>query len=102
MQSDYTTKTQLLHDNDVNNSLAEIHGLVTGLLCTHNEEADPEDIGQLLQPPQALPDLTRKLLQQLASVSKEQLSNLEYNFEPLLPADEDSLPARVIALAEWC
>jgi len=102
MQSDYIKISQLLHDNRVDNSVAEIHGLVTGLLCTGNPEADPEDVGQLLQPPQTLPDLTRKLLQQLANTSREQLSSLEYNFQPLLPPDENGLPERVIALAQWC
>ena len=102
MQSDYIKISQLLHDNQVDNSLAGIHGLVTGLLCTGNPEADPEDVGQLLQPPQIFPDLTRKLMLQLATSSQGQLSSLEYNFQPLLPPDESSLPERVVALAEWC
>jgi uncharacterized protein len=102
MQSDYLKLSQLLNDNRVNNSLAEIHGLVTGLLCTGNADADPEDIGQLLQPPQNLPDLARKIFQQLADASKAQLSGLEYDFQPLLPSDVDPLRARVVALAEWC
>jgi uncharacterized protein YgfB (UPF0149 family) len=102
MQSDYTKISQLLHDNQVENSLAEIHGLVTGLLCTGNPEADPEDVGQLLQPPQIFPDLTRKLMLQLATSSQEQLGSSEYNFQPLLPPDDSALPDRVVALAEWC
>jgi uncharacterized protein len=102
MQSDYVTKAQLLLDNGVDNSLAAIHGLVTGLLCSGNPEADPEDVGQLLQPPQIFSNLIRKFLQQLANVSKEQLSSPEYEFEPLLPPDENTLPERVVALAEWC
>jgi uncharacterized protein YgfB (UPF0149 family) len=102
MQSNYVKISQLLDDNRVNNSLAEIHGLVTGLLCTGNADADPEDIGQLLQPPQNVPDIARKVFEQLANASKEQLSSLEYNFQPLLPPDEDALHARVLALAEWC
>jgi len=102
MQFDYLTKAQLLHDNGVDNSLAELHGLVTGLLCTGNPEADPEDIGQLLQPPEIFSDLTRKFLQQLANASKEQLDSLEYDFQLLLPPDENTLRTRVVALAEWC
>jgi uncharacterized protein YgfB (UPF0149 family) len=86
----------------VDNSLAAIHGLLTGLVCTGNPEADPEDVGQLLQPPQIFSELIRSFLQQLATASSEQLSSLEYNFQPLLPADEHSLPERVVALAEWC
>jgi uncharacterized protein len=102
MQFDYLTKAQLLHDNGVDNSLAELHGLVTGLLCTGNPEADPEDVGQLLQPPEIFSELTRKFLQQLADTSKEQLNSLEYEFQLLLPPDEHTLRERVIALAEWC
>ena len=102
MQPDYIKISQLLLDNRVDNSLSEIHGLVTGLLCTGNPEADPEDVGQLLQPPQIVADSARTLFQQLANTSKEQLSSLEYNFEPLLPADENKLADRVVALAEWC
>lgn len=102
MQSDYTTISQLFRDNGLDNSVAEIHGLVTGLLCSGNPEADPEEVGQLFQPPQNLPDVTRKLFQQLAIASSKQLSSPEYNFQPLLPPDESSLPDRVVALAEWC
>src|SRR5687767_13245510 len=102
MQFDYLTKAQLLHDNGVDNSLAELHGLVTGLLCTGNPEADPEDVGQLLQPPEIFSDLTRKFLQQLANASKEQLESLEYDFQLLLPSDENTLRERVVALAQWC
>jgi uncharacterized protein YgfB (UPF0149 family) len=102
MQSNYVKISQLLDDNRVNNSLAEVHGLVTGLLCTGNADADPEDVGQLLQPPQNLPDIARKIFQQLANAGREQLSSLEYDFQPLLPPDEETLPARVLALAQWC
>ena len=102
MQPDYITISQLLSANQVDNSPAEIHGLITGLLCAGNPEADPEDAGQLLQPPQHSTDLTRKLFQQLATVSKEQLASLEYNFQPLLPPDDSKLPERVVALGEWC
>lgn len=102
MQSSYAKISQMLDENRVNNSLAEIHGLVSGLLCAGNAEADPEDIGQLLQPPQDLPDIARKLLAQLAESSKEQLGSPDYNFQLLLPPDEESLRARAFALGEWC
>jgi uncharacterized protein len=102
MQADYVTISQLFYDDRVDNSLAEIHGLVTGLLCSGNPEADPEDIGQLFQPPQNLPESTRRLLRVMATQSDEQLSSSEYNFEPMLPPDESRLSDRVVALAEWC
>ncbi|MES2626816.1 MAG: UPF0149 family protein [Pseudomonadota bacterium] len=102
MQADYIKISQLFAENRVDNSLAEIHGLLSGLLCTANPEADPEDVGQLLQPPQILSEISRKLLRQLANTSSEQLSSLEYNFQPLLPGDDSSLSARVTALGEWC
>lgn len=102
MQSDYLKISRLFTDNRVNNSLAEIHGLVTGLLCTGNADADPEDLGQLLQPPQNFPEQTRKLFLQLAARSREELDSLEYNFQPLLPSDEDPLRVRVAALGQWC
>jgi hypothetical protein len=44
----------------------------------------------------------RKLVERLLGEATEQLSHLDYHFQPLLPPDEATLQERVNALGAWC
>ena len=102
MQTDYKMMTLLLTGNHVDHSPAELHGMLTGQLCSGVVAPDPEDIGGLMEHPQHLVPVVSKLVERLCGETSAQLSHLDYHFQPLLPSDETSLKDRVNALGAWC
>jgi uncharacterized protein YgfB (UPF0149 family) len=100
MQADYDLTAQLLADSLPGITPAELHGLLTGQLCSGVIQPDPEDMSDLLD--HELLPVVRKLLERLASEANTQLGGVEYSFQPLLPSDESSIGQRVNALAQWC
>jgi uncharacterized protein YgfB (UPF0149 family) len=102
MQPEYTIITQLLANNGITSSAAELHGLLTGLLCSGNVEAESGDIGLLLEPPLQLPPIVQQLLERFTATAQEQLSSIDYSFQPYLPSDDSKIVERVTALGAWC
>ncbi len=102
MQADYKMIALLLTGNHVARSPAELHGLLTGQLCSGVVAPDPEDLGGLMEQPQHLVPVVCKLIERLLGETTEQLVHLDYHFHPLLPPDEASLQDRVNALGSWC
>jgi uncharacterized protein YgfB (UPF0149 family) len=102
MQADYKMMTLLLTGNHVDHSPAELHGMLTGQLCSGVVAPDPEDIGGLMEHPQQLVPVVSKLVERLCGETAAQLTHLDYHFQPLLPSDETSLKDRVNALGSWC
>ncbi|MGV3591964.1 MAG: UPF0149 family protein [Gammaproteobacteria bacterium] len=102
MQADYKMMTLLLTGNHVQHSPAEVHGMLTGQLCSGVANVDPEDLGGLMEQPQQLVPVVCKLIERLCGETTEQLAHVDYHFQPLLPSDESSLMDRVNALGAWC
>jgi uncharacterized protein len=102
MQADYKMITLLLTGNHVAHSPAELHGLLTGQLCSGVVAPDPEDIGGLMEQAQHFVPVVCKLIERMLDETTDQLVNLDYHFHPLLPPDEASLQDRVNALGAWC
>lgn len=102
MQADYKMITLLLAGNHVAHSPAELHGLLTGQLCSGVAAPDAEDLGGLMEQHQHLVPVVTKLIERLLGETTEQLNHLDYHFHPLLPPDEASLQERVNALGSWC
>ena len=80
---------------------AEYHGILCGMLCFRDDT--PEDLGLAEQARvldthsgagSCLSDLRRESLQQLQEMQSE--------FTPMLPDDDEALDSRVEALAQWC
>ncbi len=72
------------------------------MLCV--QDAPPENLGLEADPPpdaDAVP-AARELLRELRRHSLAHLHDPEGGFMPLLPEDDQSLPLRVDALAQWC
>jgi uncharacterized protein YgfB (UPF0149 family) len=102
MQADYKMMTLLLSGNHVQHSPAEVHGILTGQLCSGVATFDPEDLGGLMEQPQQLVPVVCKLIERLWNESTEHLAHIDYHFHPLLPSDESPLMDRVNALGAWC
>lgn len=102
MQPDYKMTTLLLTGNHVSHTPAEMHGMLTGQLCSGVTSPDPEHIAELLEDMPNLTPVVKKLIERLEVETVEQLSSLDYKFHPLLPADDSDLQERVTALGVWC
>ncbi len=102
MQADYKMITLLLTGNHVAHSPAELHGLLTGQLCSGVVAPDAEDLGGLMEQPQHLVPVVCKLIERMLGETTEQLAHFDFHFHPLLPSDEASLQDRVNALGSWC
>jgi len=87
--------------------VAELHGYQTGLLV-FDLNLSAEQWWLLLQedyPAGSNTDVDSEdqaMLYELLQLTGQSLANDELGFTLLLPADEDSLFERVIALSEWC
>jgi hypothetical protein len=92
----------LLNGNHMTHSPAELHGMLTGQLCSGAGEPDPDDLGQLLEQPHTLTPVLKKFLERLVSETAEHLAQSDFHYQPLLPDDDYALQERVSALGLWC
>ncbi|MDX3774453.1 UPF0149 family protein [Chromatiaceae bacterium AAb-1] len=85
-------------------SAAELHGLISGLLCA-GVKAGAEPVlpvlYDFLNDGQALPVAVKPLVIQLIDETAENLSQNDFSFSLLLPCDDDSLTERLEAMVEW-
>jgi len=79
---------------------SEAQGLIAGLLCGDQREADGNwtqfIIGE--KNPEKIPEI----LQELYALSQKQLAEFLFEFELVLPLDSQSLADRAEALTLWC
>ena len=78
---------------------AEAHGLLSALACCGVTDAQLPQQARLFRLSGG-DEVT--LLQGMYGVILQDLHSDEFEFNPLLPADEDGLRERIDALAEWC
>ncbi len=99
----YETIQDIVLRNDLGESAAEIHGILTGMLC-FNGSIPPETwLEQGLNThPGNLDTHDRDGLDQLHTGTLGQLKELDFSFQLLLPDDDHSLEERARALGEWC
>jgi uncharacterized protein len=89
-----------LEDAGVSASAAEVHGIVSGVICAHGD-ATGQWQRLALGHDTAAPALV-VLLGRLYRRTDVQLREGELDFELLLPGDDAGMPVRVEALADWC
>ncbi len=96
---------RLLHEAGVSTGAAEVHGIITGVLCAPQgvrvaweELVLGRDAGKHLDPRTAL----SQLLVTLHRSTHAHLSGVECDFVPLLPGDEHSLAEQIEGLSDWC
>ena len=99
-QDDYRKLAEALSADDMVTSAAEVHGALTGMLCTSRMPPDWQRIalGETPLPGSALP----ALVDHLRAQTEAQLRSEEFSFEPLLPPEDAALDEQVEALASWC
>lgn len=86
-------------------SVAECHGLLVGWLCAAHGLSREQWLAHLA-PELAAGDVllaeAAATLEGLRQAALAQLNDPVLDFQPLLPADDQPLEARVEALGEWC
>ena len=90
---------------DVETPAAEVHGMLTGLLCAQSglgRDAWLQMLKREVEGGAALAEQGGDLLAALYEETVRQLSSSDLDFEPLLADEEAELDERVHALGRWC
>lgn len=88
---------------DLSISLSELHGVLCGYLCAGVEEQGAAYLRSLTLPNRE--EFARAAvvaLFNIFSISQQQIDQLDFSFEMLLPDDHEPLPDRVLAFSQWC
>lgn len=99
---DYSTLNQQLKSASIALSAAELHGFLSGLICGGLADQSWQPLlYQFTNDNHAYPSALLKEVEQIYAEINRTLSDIDgFNFELLLPEDED-LFARADALCEW-
>lgn len=88
-----------VHSVTPRRSDSRVHGAIAGGLCSgvHAEAHWQQLFGAVVGTP--TPGVR---LQRVLELTEVALADPDCSFEPLLPAEDEPLPVRVAALADWC
>ncbi len=101
---DYQDVADSLTASELSPSAAEAHGMLGGLLCAGEPEAEGTWLGELLpdmSPGDLLAREARGPLLSLAAGTREQLESGGLELKLLLPADDRPLAERATAVYDW-
>ncbi|HJL65957.1 MAG: UPF0149 family protein [Arenicellales bacterium] len=106
MTLDYTELNSQLQKLEIQASLAELHGMTSGLAASHPLSIPGNRWQSLVlekgTEPSGATDERIVFLDLLLKYSMDALSDENFTFEPLLPADSCDLRERTDMLAQWC
>lgn len=99
----YTQAAELLDAQDVMASPAELHGVLTGMLCG-GASLEPDvwmkEFNELVNDGTALPTMTSGWLEQVFNETLNGLTQ-QSGLQLLVPEDEEELEERLLALCDW-
>ena len=100
---DYVTLDQALADVGAGMGASEAHGIISGVLCVPDTEDAPW-VAEIMDgiDPEVDPETCAGLLVAIYDSSREQLASTGFEFEPMLPDEDEVLAVRSVALGEWC
>jgi uncharacterized protein YgfB (UPF0149 family) len=101
IQPDYTRVQQLLAQERALADAAEAHGTLAGCLCGASGYRFEDWLREILPDGKASP-AAGKELRELYEGTAAALLQPDMELMLMLPSDEEPLPVRTIALAEWC
>ena len=103
MAADFSKTAELLANCSIYRPVPEMHGVLSGIVCTGSTNHDVELAQRILElDEQELPDIINNLMQMLLADIRSQLQAGDYGFQPMLPDDDEPLPSRISSLADWC
>lgn len=100
---EYVQAEQLLEQNDVMASPAELHGIICGLLCGGVQATGKQwltEFNSLVNDGLPMPAAVRGWLEQLFLLTQSALSQ-QSGLELLLPDEDGPLDERLQAISEW-
>tara|TARA_R110002095_G_scaffold24252_6_gene25283 strand:- start:1429 stop:2046 length:618 start_codon:yes stop_codon:yes gene_type:complete len=102
---DYKELESLLEANDAQMSVAEAHGLASGMLCVQFDADFKRWLTAIFDTDDHLNSLSdddQQYLSGLFEGTVELLKNRNFIFNLLLPDDDERIGVRAQALSEWC
>jgi len=91
---------------DIENSAAEVHGVISGLLCGGSDDAERIWLSELMPEDAEEGDLLveecRTSLGALYQATYEATSDPDFIFAAFLPDDDKGIVVRGRAVADWC
>ena len=83
-------------------SAAQAHGMATGMLCADANTQSREWLNELFQLPPSAFNADKSTLENLFDDTRDLLASDDFEFDLLLPDDDENLSAQVEALTAWC
>ncbi len=102
-QTHYRTLDDMLTQHHIGMTAAELHGLISGILCGGDQDSSWRTLTyELINEGQALPQKLSQALQQLYEQTKTDLEQQEFSFHLLIPDGANvSVFIRAEALCGW-
>jgi uncharacterized protein YgfB (UPF0149 family) len=98
----YQDLQEIVVNNDFSGSIAEFHGILSGLLCIKNDTDYKAWMENALgEAKHGLSDSERHQFLELYETTRRQLQEFDCTFQLFLPDDDCSLDERAEALREW-
>ncbi len=99
----YPVINAIVVQSDADLSAAQAHGMATGMLCANEQASSAEWLTELFRHATPASDEDKTTLTHLFEDTQSLLSSDEFEFDLLLPGDDDCiLSERVEALTHWC
>ncbi len=99
----YCDFSQALASLDLPISCSELHGVLCGYLAADNQNAGDLYLRALLAHRESTDtQIAAIALSNVYNISQQQLSQLGFDFQLMLPADDTDLAAYARAFSEWC
>ena len=101
MSANYKMTEELLNSQQIEVSAAEIHGILSGQICSNADTFNPALSCQLA----GIGDdksVIAELINMMGQDISEHLRQNDFSFHPLLPDDEAAFNDRLAELASWC
>lgn len=101
----YSQVNAVLEELSAPLSAAECHGVLCGMLCSPHPVSEEEWLLEVLEgtdTENARTARCRLVLQDTRNETIRRLNSNDFEFAPLLPADDETLATRSEALGSWC
>lgn len=100
---DYQLANDTLSGLSLPISISELHGVLCGYICAGASSKGEDYLSALMLSKKN--EVTRPavlMLFDIFSISQQQITGFDFEFQLLLPGDDDDLRERAQAFSEWC
>jgi len=98
----YSDLNSIILQKDAADSAAEVHGIAVAMLCLNKNTEASDWINEAFSEGPGLLQEDKVDLNDLFEQTKELMESEEFVFDLFLPADDEAVDVRCIALMQWC